>query len=69
MTENSTYMTREEILNTIEILSHSQGYYGVLNELLKNLRENNLELYEMYVGHLQELHFKDPVDLVMYFEN
>ena len=69
MTENSTYMTREEILNTIEILSRSQGYYGILSELLKNLRENDLEQYEMYMGHLQELRFKDPVDLVMYFEN
>ena len=68
MSETSTYMTKEDILDTIQSLSHSQGLYSRLYEHLRDLEENDPEQFEWFMNHLQQQHFKDPVDLVLFFE-
>ena len=68
MSATSTYMTKQDILNTINDLSHSQGLYSRLRKSLQDLRRNDREQYDLFMEHLQQQHFKDPVDLVMYFE-
>lgn len=68
MSDCSTYMTKQDILDTIRDLSKSQGLYCVILESLNILADNDPEQYDSFMGHLQQQHFKDPVDLVMYFE-
>lgn len=68
MSECSTYMTKQDILDAINDLSHSQGLYSRLRQSLTELAENDPEQYDSFMEHLQQQHFKDPVDLVMYFE-
>lgn len=57
-------MTRNEIINTIESLAKSQGFYSGLYLFLK---ENSKESEE-YLFMLENKNFKDPVDLIMYLE-
>lgn len=58
-------MNREEILSSIRSLSMSQGFYGSLYQFLTN----GTDEAEEYMYELEQLKFKDPVDLVMYIEN
>ena len=53
-------MTKEEILNAVRKLSHSQGSYGRLLE--------QLEYDEESLNFLEQQNFKDVVDLVMFLE-
>ena len=62
--EFKNYMSKKEILNTIEKLSHSQGSYTRLNQFLN---ENTTESEE-FLNLLESKNFKDPVDLILYFE-
>lgn len=68
MSDTYAYMTKQDILDTIHDLSRSQGLYSRLYQHLMDLEENDPEQYEWFMNHLQQQHFKDPVDLVMYFE-
>lgn len=52
------YLKKADILNAVKSLSHSQGFYC---RLLNNLDDDFLE-------ELEEQHFKDIVNLVMYLE-
>lgn len=53
-------MSKEEIYNAIESLSKSQGFYC---RVLQSVQENPEVLDK-----LEELKFKDIVDLVLYLE-
>lgn len=57
-------MSKTEILNLIESLAKSQGFYS---RLFKYLNENNEESNE-YLDFLESKNFKDEVDLILYFE-
>jgi hypothetical protein len=56
-------MDRQEIRQTLFWLAQSQGFYG---RVLRNIEEapNQDEIWEK----LEQLDFKDPLDIVMYFE-
>lgn len=53
-------MDREQILNAIKGLAMSQGFYG---RLLREIDDNPEILDE-----LENQHFKDVVDMVMFIE-
>ena len=53
-------MTKEQILNAIKSLAMSQGFYG---RLLRDINENPAMLDE-----LEEQHFKDSLDMVLWIE-
>ncbi len=57
-------MTAEEILETIKSLSKSQGFYTRLYEILSDESKDSTD----YLNILAKKDFKDPVDLVLYFE-
>ena len=63
-----TTMGRQQILDTIKNLAHSQGLYSRLYANLQNLRRDDPEQYDQYMNHLVNQQFSDPVDLVLYFE-
>ncbi|NCC80491.1 MAG: hypothetical protein EOM07_12915 [Clostridia bacterium] len=68
MNEQKKPMTRKEILETIEMLSRSQGFYGRLLRDLEIMRENDPYPYEAFMKELENEEFRDPVDMVLYFE-
>lgn len=58
-------MKREQILETIRMLAHSQGFYG---RLYNNLMEMDEDSYEDTMTFLESQNLKDAVDLVMMLE-
>lgn len=58
-------MNKQEILETVKSLANSQGFYTRLYEHLSD----NTEESEEYLNMLEEKKFKDPVDLILYFES
>ena len=56
-------MKANEILETIKMLAKSQGFYGrLLNDIETSEERENI------LAELESQNFKDPVDLVMFFE-
>ena len=58
----------EQVVDVIEMLSHSQGFYGRLLEEILYIEENNPEQYEMFKTIIEKQEFKNPVDVVLFFE-
>ena len=61
-------MNIEEVVDVIEMLSYSQGFYGRLLEEILYIEENKPEQYEVFKGFIEKQEFKSPVDVVMFFE-
>ena len=61
-------MCIDEILDVIENLSKSQGFYGRLLARLEELKNEDVQSYQKVVQELEGQNFKDSVDLVLYFE-
>ena len=61
-------MKIEQILNAIQQLSYSQGFYGRLYQSLMEVKENDPDRFDEIAEELESQHFKDVVDMVMYFE-
>lgn len=58
-------MNRLEIIKTIKELASSQGFYGRLLSYINELEnEQKEELFE----YLENENFKNPLDLVLFFE-
>lgn len=55
-------MKKQEIIETVRDLSKSQGFYCRMLEHLQS--EDGQEFLDM----LEAKNFKDPVDLILYFE-
>ena len=56
-----TIMNKQEIMEVIEALAHSQSYYARLYDILKEHPEA-LEF-------LEKQNFKKPIDIIMFLEN
>lgn len=57
-------MNRQEIIDNIEMLSRSQGFYGRLYNAIISGNEEA----ENYLDNLEEQNFKDVVDMILYIE-
>jgi hypothetical protein len=58
----------EEVVDVIEMLSYSQGFYGRLLDEILYIEENEPDKYEVFKGFIEKQEFKDPVDVVLFFE-
>ena len=58
----------EDVIELVRQLSQSQGYYGRLLEQILYLQEYEPEAFEEFKMVIEEQHFKDPVDVVLFFE-
>ena len=58
----------EEVVDVIEMLSYSQGFYGRLLEEIMYIEENEPQKFEVFKELIEEQGFKDPVDVVLFFE-
>lgn len=61
-------MDIEEVVDVIEMLSYSQGFYGRLLEEIFYIEENDPVKYEVFKTVIEKQEFKDPVDVVLFFE-
>lgn len=61
-------MDIEAVVDVIEMLADSQGFYGRLLEEILYIEENELAKYEVFKGFIEKQDFKDPVDVVLFFE-
>lgn len=61
-------MNREQIMEAIRQLAHSQGSYTRFYRDLCEMRENQPERFDKAMTMLEEKKFKDTVDLVLYLE-
>ncbi len=61
-------MNIEEVVDVIEMLSYSQGFYGRLLEEILYIEENNPKKYEAFREVIEKQEFEDPVDVVLFFE-
>ena len=62
-------MNREQIMEAIRQLAHSQGSYGRFYRDLCEMREEDPDRFEEVMTLLEEENFKDAVDLIMYLES
>lgn len=58
----------EQVVEVIEMLSYSQGFYGRLLEEILYIEENKPEQYEVFKGFIEKQEFQNPVDVVLFFE-
>ena len=61
-------MNINEIMEIILGLTHSQGFYGRLYNELVEIRDNDEEAWVEVVEELEGQNFKEPLDLILYFE-
>ncbi len=61
-------MEEVEILQTIKMLSASQGYYGRLLRALEEMQAEDVDGYRDAMDQLEAQNFADALDLVMFFE-
>lgn len=58
-------MTRNDILDAIRTLARSQGFYG---RLLDAIYEADDDARDEFLDTLEDQHFNDTLDLVMFLE-
>lgn len=57
-----------DVLNVLSELSQSQGFYGRLLRDIYELMEYEPERFDMFVEEIESADFRNPLDVVMYFE-
>lgn len=62
-------MKMNEIIDVIEMLSHSQGFYGRLLRSIYELKQENETEYNELKNYLESQNFSDSLDVVLFFES
>lgn len=58
----------DQVLEVIESLSHSKGFYARLLEDALYLKDNDPDTYNKWKEEMEKQKFVSPLDIVMYFE-
>ena len=58
----------EKVIEVVQMLSHSQGFYGRLLREINYIQEYEPEKFEEFKEIIEAQEFKDPVDVVLFFE-
>ena len=58
----------DDVINIIDTLSHSQGFYGRLLRDIYELKKYEPEMFAMFVDEIESQNFTNILDIVMYFE-
>lgn len=56
------------VIEVVEMLSHSQGFYGRLLQEIKYIQEYEPEKFETFKEVIEAQEFTNPVDVVLFFE-
>ena len=57
-----------DVIDIIDTLSHSQGFYGRLLRDIYELKKYEPEMFAMFVDEIESQNFTNTLDIVMYFE-
>lgn len=68
MTVKSKGYDIEAVVDVIEMLADSQGFYGRLLDEILYIEENEPEKYQAFKEIIEKQEFENPVDVVMFFE-
>ena len=69
MSEEKKTLTGDQVIDVIKDLVKQQGFYSRLLNTIEDWEVNNVEFYEAFKKGVEELQFKDEVDVVMFFES
>ena len=58
----------DDVIDIINTLSHSQGFYGRLLRDIYELKKYEPEMFAMFVDEIESQNFTNTLDIVMYFE-
>ena len=58
----------DDVIDIIDTLSHSQGFYGRLLRDIYELKRYEPEMFMMFVDEIESQNFTNVLDIVMYFE-
>lgn len=58
----------EEVIDVVRSLAQSQGSYGRLLEQILYFQVYEPDTFDEFKRIVEEQHFKDPVDVVLFFE-
>lgn len=58
----------DDMINIIDTLSYSQGFYGRLLRDIYELKKYEPEMFAMFVDEIESQNFTNTLDIVMYFE-
>jgi hypothetical protein len=58
----------DDVIDIIDTLSHSQGFYGRLLRDIYELKRYEPEMFAMFVNEIESQNFTNTLDIVMYFE-
>ena len=57
-----------EVVDVIEMLADSKGFYGRLLDEIMYIEENEPNKFEVFKDIIEKQGFEDPVDVVLFFE-
>ena len=57
-----------QVIDVIKSLATSRGFYARLLDFVLNARENDPLVYMQFKTAVESQNFKDPLDVVMFFE-
>ena len=57
-----------DVIDIIDTLSYSQGFYGRLLRDIYELKRYEPEMFAMFVDEIESQNFTNTLDIVMYFE-
>ena len=58
----------DQVIEVIEMMSHSQGFYGRLLKDIMYMKEYEPDKFEEFKELIELMGFDNPVDVVMFFE-
>ena len=58
----------DDVIDIINTLSYSQGFYGRLLRDIYELKKYEPEMFAMFVNEIESQNFTNTLDIVMYFE-
>lgn len=58
----------DDVIDIIDTLSHSQGFYGRLLRDIYELKKYEPEMFAIFVNEIESQNFTNTLDIVMYFE-
>ena len=68
MTTKAKGYTVDQVIEVIEMLSHSQGFYGRLLKDINYMKEYEPDKFEDFKWIIELKEFRTPIDVVMFFE-
>ena len=68
MTVKTKGYSVEQVIEVVEMMSHSQGFYGRLLKDIMYMKEFEPDKFEEFKELIELMGFENPVGVVMFFE-